>query len=79
MKASSILTAAMAAALLLTSPALAGSHMPTCKGATVYAVPSAKIYYTKGMTMYGHAKGGTYMCQSTANSKGYHKAASSGM
>jgi len=47
--------------------------MPMCKGATVYAVPEKKEYYMKGMTMYGHAKGGTYMCQSAANAKGYHK------
>jgi hypothetical protein len=49
------------------------SHMPTCKGPVVYAVAADKIYYVKGETMYGHAKGGSYMCEATANSKGYHK------
>ena len=29
--------------------------MPTCKGATVYAVASTKSYYMKGAKMYGHA------------------------
>jgi hypothetical protein len=47
--------------------------MPTCKGAVVYAVPAEKIYYVKGETNYGHVKGGTYMCEATANAKGYHK------
>jgi hypothetical protein len=54
----------------------AKSAMPTCKGATVYAVPASKIYYMKGETQYGHAKGGTYMCQAAANSKGYKHAKS---
>ena len=80
MKFSSILTVATAAVLLLGAPAVAGSsHMPTCKGDTVYAVASAKTYYTKGMTQYGHAKGGHYMCMAAANSQGYHKASSSMM
>ena len=74
MKASSILTAAMAAAILLTSPVLAKSHMPACKGATVYAVAATKTYYTKGMKENGHVKGGKWMCQAAANAQGYKKA-----
>jgi hypothetical protein len=50
------------------------TKMPTCKGATVYAVASSRTYYMKGTTMYGHAKGGMYMCQAAANAKGYHAA-----
>jgi hypothetical protein len=79
MKISSILTAAMAAAVLLTSPVLAKRNMPSCKGATVYAVPAEKVYYEKGATQYGHVKGGTYMCEATAHSKGYKKASTSTM
>ena len=60
----------------LTAFADAGSSMPSCKGATVYAVPSQKIYYMKGETKYGHVKGGTYMCQAAANGKGYKHATS---
>lgn len=48
------------------------SHMPSCKGGTVYAVASTRIYYEKGETMYGHAKGGKYMCMAAANGQGYH-------
>jgi hypothetical protein len=50
------------------------TKMPTCKGPTVYAVPSKRTYYMKGTAMYGHAKGGMYMCQAAANAKGYHTA-----
>lgn len=49
------------------------SNKPACKGATVYAVAMQKIYYVKGETMYGHAKGGSYMCMAAANGKGYKK------
>lgn len=51
--------------------------MPTCKGPVVYAVAKDKTYYVRGETMYGHAKGGTYMCEATANGKGYHKISAS--
>ena len=54
----------------------AKSSMPSCKGATVYAVPAEKVYYMKGETKYGHVKGGTYMCQAAANSKGFKHATS---
>lgn len=50
------------------------SMMPSCKGATVYAVPSTKTYYLKGTANYGHVKGGMYMCQAAANAKGYKAA-----
>lgn len=56
--------------------AVDASTMPACKGATVYAVPAAKVYYMKGETKYGHVKGGTYMCQAAATSKGYKHAKS---
>ena len=78
MKISSILTAAVAAATLLSSaPAMAG-HMPSCKGAMVYAMPSKMMYMTKGMHGYGNMKGGKWMCEAAAKAKGYHKAAMSG-
>ncbi len=63
-------------ATTLTPAVDAKSSMPTCKGATVYAVPTAKVYYMKGETKYGHVKGGTYMCQAAANGKGYKHATS---
>lgn len=50
------------------------SMMPSCKGATVYAVAATRTYYLKGTTNYGHVKGGSYMCQASANAKGYHAA-----
>ena len=70
------------ATLAFASPAFAAhssknqksTMMPACKGARVYAVASKRMYYMKGMTMYGHAKGGTYMCQAAANAQGYHAA-----
>lgn len=49
------------------------SKMPVCKGPTVYAVSMRKVYYVRGETMYGHAKGGTYMCMAAANGKGFKK------
>lgn len=48
------------------------SHMPACKGATVYAISTSHSYYTKGESMYGRAKGGKYMCMAAANRQGYH-------
>ena len=49
------------------------SIKPACKGATVYAVATQKVYYVKGESMYGHAKGGSYMCMAAANGKGFKK------
>ena len=60
----------------LTAAVDAKSSMPSCKGATVYAVPAEKVYYMKGETKYGHVKGGAYMCQAAANGKGYKHATS---
>ena len=67
---------ALALGASLGSAVDAKSNMPSCKGATVYAVPSQKIYYMSGETKYGHLKGGTYMCQAAANGKGYKHAKS---
>lgn len=58
------------------SAAVDATQMPSCKGATVYAVPAQKVYYMKGETKYGHVKGGAYMCQAAANGKGYKHATS---
>jgi hypothetical protein len=63
-------------ATVFTASVDAKSPMPSCKGATVYAVPAQKIYFSKGETKYGHVKGGTYMCQAAANGKGYKHATS---
>lgn len=67
-------------ALLSTAAPAVAKHgmMPSCKGATVYAVASTKVYYMRGTTQYGHVKGGTYMCKAAATAKGYHMAPSSG-
>jgi hypothetical protein len=78
-KFSSILAILCAAASLASAPSYAKSNMPACKGATVYAVAADKVYYTKGTTQYGHVKGGSYICEAAAKSKGYHKATSSSM
>ena len=78
---SSILAILGASAALLTSPVAAQNSMhntmPQCKGSIVYAVPSQKIYFSKGNTNYGHVKGGSYMCEAAAKSKGYKKGSSS--
>jgi hypothetical protein len=72
-------TAALALATLafVSGPVIAGSNMPKCKGPIVYAVASSKIYYERGQSMYGHAKGGSYMCMAAANGQGYHAAGKS--
>ena len=57
----------------MTTKAPTKSVKPTCKGATVYAVAASKIYYVKGASMYGHAKGGSYMCMAAANGQGFKK------
>jgi hypothetical protein len=66
-------TAALALATLafVSAPVMAGTMMPKCKGPVAYAVASSKVYYTKGQSMYGHAKGGAYMCAAAADAKGY--------
>jgi len=75
MKISSVLASAVAALFLTTSaPAFAKMHMPACKGQTVYAVASTMTYYMKGSSAYGHVKGGKWMCEAAARSKGYKKA-----
>lgn len=78
MKKSAIAFLLALATLPFASPALAKTHhsmMPVCKGATVYAVSTTKVYYMRGSAQFGHVKGGSYMCQASANAKGYHSAA----